>query len=133
MTFIIVKNPKAWWPVIVPGVTDDGKVVQNKFEMRFRILDEDETIEISKLLTAEVEADGGVTPSVARTVTVSGIMKLAEDWRGVEQAGEKGAATSVPFNQENVAMLCNLPNVTDAILRAYRACRAAEPETRRGN
>lgn len=129
MAFKIVKNPKAWWPVIVPGVTEDGKAVRNEFKMRFRLLDNDEHTDA---LTA-VRPAGELDEQAATQVTADFIMKLAEDWKGVEMNGEDDSTISLPFNRENLLTLIRLPNVADSIYRAYTACRAGEPELRRGN
>lgn len=132
MAFTIVKNPKAWWPVIVPGVTEEGKAVTNEFKMRFCILDNEELTALATA-TSGAEASANQTEGKAAELTADFIMKLAEDWSGVEMAGEKGSVVSLPFTRENLIMMVGIPNVTDAIVRAYVACRAGEPEVRRGN
>ena len=38
MAYRIVKAAQAWWPVEWQGVTDDGSIVTNRIEMRFRLL-----------------------------------------------------------------------------------------------
>ena len=134
MTFTIVKNPKAWWPVIVPGVTDEGKPVSNQFEMRFKLLDDAQSVALQDTILAGLGSGGIGSLADVQQKNIAAVMRIAEDWRGVEmECGKDQAAASVPFSAENVWMLCNLPNVSDAIFRAYQACRAGEPEIRRGN
>lgn len=132
MTYKIVKSPRAWWPVTFPGVTEDGEVVENKFEMRFKLLDEDEQAEIETelRLIADREDAADKKPS---ELSAPIIMRIAEDWRGVVTDDGTEAGASLPFNQENVATLMKVPNVFLGVARAYRACRAGQAETRRGN
>lgn len=134
MAFKIVKSPKAWWPVFIPGVTDDGTVVENKFEMRFRILDDDENRAVAEEMQRVAEAFDPATASESE-LAAQLVEKIAEDWRGVEMEDPAGgdAAISLPFTPDNIRMLVKLPNAWDSIARAYRACRTATPEKRLGN
>ena len=132
MSFKIVKSPKAWWPVTFSGVSEDGAIVQNSFEMRFRILDEDEqaAIEAEFRDLGEQEGADALIPS---KVSADLVMRIAEDWRGVCVDDGTEAGASLPFSAENVPTLMKVPNVFRAIGDAYRACRAGVPEARRGN
>ncbi len=132
MSFKIVKNPKAWWPVTFPGVTEDGDVVENSFDMRFRILDQDEHFAIEREMndfSATADLDAFVPSEVSATL----ILRLAEDWRGVAMDDGSDAGTSLPFSSENVATLMKVPNAFSSTLAAYRACRDAAPKARQGN
>ena len=134
MAFKIVKNPKAWWPVFIPGVTEDGTVVENSFEMRFRILDDDENRAVAaEMQTVAEEFDPTATSESELAAQL--VEKIAEDWRSVEMEDPAGgdAAISLPFTPENIRTVVKLPNAWDAIARAYRACRTATPEKRLGN
>ena len=42
LPFKIVKQPRAWWPVAWPGVAEDGGIVDNRIELRMRLLKVDE-------------------------------------------------------------------------------------------
>ena len=57
--FKIVASPRAWWPVVFAGVTEEGAIIENRFQMRFALLDED-----------------GIVPSIGRAV---GRLKLRVD------------------------------------------------------
>lgn len=43
--FKVISETLVWWPVLFSGVAEDGAVVDNKIELRFRILDEDTIVE----------------------------------------------------------------------------------------
>lgn len=131
--FKIVSQPKAWWPVKFAGVTDDGKVVQNEFELRFIILDEDanQDLEISISEAADtLVGEGRIKPS---QFAANVVMKMAEDWKGVTLDDGTEAGKSLPFSPENLQMLLKTPNVFLAVAAAYRDCRAGTQERRRGN
>lgn len=131
MSFVVVKNPRVWWPVIVPVLTEDGVREEQEFKMRFVLHDEEANMAIA------VEVDPIVplvddTPAKRLDRLADGVMKLAEDWAGVMmQEGEQ--QISMPFTRDNIRMVIGLPNVADAVLSAYRSCRRAEPERRLGN
>lgn len=36
MSFVVVKNPRVWWSVIVPVLSEDGVREEQEFKMRFR-------------------------------------------------------------------------------------------------
>lgn len=132
MAYKIVAQPKVWWPVSFKGATEDGEVVENVFEMRFRILDEDENAQLDREITQVREADD-INDRTLSDVMCPIVLRMAEDWRGVtEDDGTEGGA-SLPFNEENLKRMLRVPNVTAAIARAYRAARAGEPARRAGN
>ena len=132
MAYKIVSQPKAWWPVLFKGVTEDGTVVENTFEGRFRILDEDENLQLERDI-AKVRADEDVDEKSLSELIAPLIMKFLEDWRGVTEDDGTEAGASLPFNEENLKRMLRVPNVSGAIATAYRAARAGEPETRKGN
>lgn len=142
--FKIVEKRRAWWPVKFGGVTEEGRVVENKIELRFLIPDEDELAallvtvkELSAGLPAALSGElGGEAGSVAidnaaaPSETYAAIVEMiADDWRGV--GGENGEP--LPFAPENVGRLMRVPNVFMATMAGFRACRAAAPEIRSGN
>lgn len=126
----ITALPLVWWPVTFPGVTEDGEVVDNRFEMRFRILGEDEH-QAFVLDTSNNErlivSDGSVSAPSEEAVKV--VRQIAADWRGV--AAENGEL--VKFDDEHLRQLVNAPNVFTGIMKAYAACRAGRAEVRAGN
>lgn len=127
MAFKIVSQPRAWWPVEFPGVTEDGEVVSNSFRMRFRLLDQDEQAELEGAVIKMAGA-GDLASAPPSQVAADIVMKIAEDWEGVTVDDGSEAGKSLPFNAENVATLMNVPNVADGVMRAYRACRAGGRE-----
>lgn len=127
MAYRIVPQRRAWWPVTFPGVSEEGEIVENRFEMRFHILDEDAHLALIRdaaaLGSGETDAQdfgGAALPFVQR---------MADNWRGVE--AENGEA--LPWTGENIALLVKQPGVWPAVARGYAACRKAEPEIREGN
>lgn len=135
--FKVISETLVWWPVLFPGVAEDGKVVENKIELRFRILDEDAIDDFARTtnLTLEgnqeeageaVKADDRPAPSV---LMQRGLSPIVRDWRLV--AGANGEP--LPFNETNFQSLLRVPNVFTAILSAYAACRAGRAEVRAGN
>lgn len=95
MTFRIVKQPHAWWPVEWPGVAEDGAMVTNAIDMRFRLLKIEEATEFLRDVTAAQEADRRATAEAlgrgeeavqSDIVSLySGLVsRIAVDWRGLE-------------------------------------------------
>lgn len=132
MAYKIVKSPRAWWPVIFPGVTEEGAVVENEFRMRFKLLDEDEHEQLERELRELVDRDDAA--DMKRTELAADFtLRIAEDWQGVTMEGDNGAEISLPFGRDNILTMVRIPNVFKGIGTAYRSCRAGEPEKRRGN
>lgn len=132
MAFTIVRQIKAWWPISFAGVTEAGDVVTNSFRMRFLVLDEDAHQELERdvLKMVDQAGDGAVLSALAADV----VERIAEDWEGVTIEGDNGEAPqSLPFNRDNILTLVRVPNAFMGIVAGYRACRAGQPETRRGN
>lgn len=131
MSFVVVQNPRVWWPVIVPVLAEDGTRTEQQFKMRFILSDEETNVAIG-LRVDPVDLPANDTPSARLDRLTDGVMELAEDWSGVVQR-EGDTEKSLPFTRENVRLLLGLPNLIDAILSAYRSCRRADPERRLGN
>ncbi|CAN5267308.1 hypothetical protein BH10PSE13_BH10PSE13_23640 [soil metagenome] len=156
--FKLIASPLAWWPVIFAGVAEDGTVVENKIEMRFSILAEDEFAEFiaasrridalvvdAEALASAALQDGFIRRIVDRIGAAVGadkahdtpprifkaavLAEIVSDWRGV--GAENGEA--LRYSLEHFAQLLNVPNVAEAVLTAYRACRAGRAEGRAGN
>lgn len=136
--FRIVNERLAWWPVIFPGVSEDGNVIENKIELRFRILDEDEFPEFmakladtAALANPSVAADAasGMAPDSPSLLAARLLSPIVRDWRGV--ASENGEP--LPYSEETFRLLLRQPGVSGAVGRAYINCRNATPEVRSGN
>lgn len=149
--FVLAKERLAWWPVMFPSVADDGSVIENKIELRFVILGEDQFPTFIARLTEPLsvtgdpsmdgvagvggEGDGGALAASASDSekqsarAVEALLEVVRDWRHV--AGENGEP--LPFNRDNFGLLLNVPNAAGAIGRAYVSCRNATPEIRQGN
>lgn len=130
MGYKIVKERRAWWPVSWPGVTEDGAVVTNRIELRFRVHKVEEAYQLARefdSLQLDVpEGDGGqaLVSAYARLVE-----RMADNWRGVE--AENG--DPLPFATENVALLMNEPGVFNAVFAAWTDCINAREEAKAGN
>lgn len=122
----IVKERRAWWPVVWDAAAEDGGgVVENRIELRFRVLKVDDAAPLLER-AAQLEVRADLLPSAAMAELVA---ELADDWRGV--GGENGEA--LPWSTDNLQQLVNDPGVFDATMRAYRKCLAGQPEARAGN
>jgi hypothetical protein len=136
--FRLVPDQSAWWPVVWPGVSEDGKIVENRIELRYRLLDADQIIDL-QVEGARVDQrvaalgaamlSGDAEPATATEIWAGYLGRIVIDWRGV------GAANGepLPFSAENLQRLLKVNGVFGAILRAFDACVAAREETRRGN
>lgn len=131
--FTIVKTARAWWPVTFPGVAEDGTVVQNSFDMLFRLLKVDEVAAFQsehadiaeKIAGTMSEEDKDKASALAAEV----VKLIADNWRGVAAEG----VGEIPWSDENLRMLLNEPHAFDGILAAWRACMAAGKTIRAGN
>lgn len=134
----IVQNRRAWWWVVFPGVTEEGRVVENKIELRFTIHDEDafvqllnEAAELPKkaAVVVDAEEDEEKRKILLSTFYAEFVQRIATDWRGV------GAENGEPlkWEQENIRQLMAMPNVFAATVKAFVACRSGEKDTRAGN
>lgn len=128
--FKIIAAPLVWWPVTFPGVSEDGEVVENRIEMRFRILTEDDHRDYLKraALLTELEV-GGDGMSAGSETAAKLVGEIAADWRGV------GAANGEPlkFEPDHLRQLMNVPNAFLGVMRAYASARAGRAEARAGN
>jgi hypothetical protein len=128
--FKITAAPLVWWPVTVPGVSEEGEVVENRFEMRFRILTEDEHQAFILSVGANEKLDvANGTVSAPSEEAAKVVLRIAADWRGV------GAENGEPlkFSDEHLRQLLNVPNAFNGVMKAYGACRAGRAEVRAGN
>ena len=135
--FKVISETLVWWPVLFPGVAENGEVVENKIELRFRILDEDAIDDFARTTNLilegnqeeaaeSVKAEDRPVPSV---LMQRGLSPIVRDWRLV--AGANGEP--LPFGDANFQSLLRVPNVFAAILSAYTACRAGRAQVRAGN
>ncbi len=138
--FKVVSETLVWWPVLFAGVTEDGEVIENKIEVRFRILDEDaidDFVRTTNLIIAppkakdadELQAEDATPRPAASLLMQRGLSPIVHDWRLV--AGANGEP--LPFSDTNFQSLLRVPNVFPAILSAYADCRAGRAEVRAGN
>ena len=125
--FQLLPEQLAWWPVAFAGVTEAGEVIENRIDLRFLILDEDGIIAFYERFSAPPGEEEAKLPASRRAAKL--LMEIVRDWRGVAAANKE----ALPFNEENFARLLAVPNVAAAVAEAYRAARAAEPETAKGN
>jgi hypothetical protein len=146
VAFRIVAQPRAWWPVSFPGVTEEGEVVENRFEMRFMLHGEDEHAQLlarvamlrDKAETMALEAFGENPTAAdveAKKLTILSalyaetVKEFAVDWRGV--GAENGEL--LKFGDKEVRLLMNMPGVFRATFEAYQSCRLGGMAVREGN
>jgi hypothetical protein len=131
--FRIVSERLCWWPVTFPGVTEEGGIIENKIELRFKVLDEDDFQPFVDRLTGisadQVEADVQAEKPTESARAAALLSEVVRDWRLVAAANGE----ALPFSAENFRALLRTPNVGGAIGRAYISCRNAKPEVREGN
>lgn len=126
--FRIVKEPKAWWPVTWQGVAEDGSLVENKIELRFRMLKVDAAAAFIRDVVAASETEA--EPGADLPATYAGLIaRIADDWRGV--GAENGEP--LPWSIENLRLLMNEGGLFTHVFAAFRACLAAAPKAREGN
>lgn len=137
MAYKIVSQARAWWPIRFNGVTEDGEIVVNEIEGRFKILDEDDFVEFNEDI-AEVSAALSSATDKAERRKLSALispfyLRILEDWRGVTEDDGNGGASSVPFGKESLERMLRVPNFARGVTTANHEVRTAEPETRKGN
>lgn len=145
--FKIVKQPRAWWPVTFSGVTEDGAIVENAFELRMLLLKDDAFAEF--LWDAQEAADAELARGADRAGLYAPLVaRIADDWRGVHAENDEplrwdvpagwrddkdGDGRRRPLNAPNLRLLMNEPGMFTHVVRAFRACQAAQPQVREGN
>ena len=133
MAYRIVKQPQAWWPVEWDGVAEDGGIVANRIELRFRLLKVAEAAQFIRdamaLRTREQEEMVAGKGDELAVLYAGLVERIATDWRGVE--AENGEP--LPWQTANLALLMNEPGLFAHVSEAFRGCLAAEPKIRAGN
>ena len=134
--FKIVASPRAWWPVVFAGVTEEGAIIENRFQMRFALLDEDAhqalMVEARDLLTRDGEdADGAAL--LFSQIAADFVVRIAEDWREVVIDNGTKEGDPLPWSRENLPIVLRQPNVFRAVISAYRDCRDGREAIRSGN
>ena len=143
----LVKERRAWWPVVFKGVTEEGRVVENKVEFRFTIHSEDDHAQLlasaaglrdrAEELVREEVGDIEVSQeelaekklTILSRLYAEFVERFATDWRGI------GAENGDPlrFEPENLRLFMNVPGTFKATFEAYAKCRIGEKEARAGN
>lgn len=141
MAYKIVKERKAWWPVSWKGVGEEGEIITNKIELRFRLLKVDEAVKIALAVDGVRAAEETPTGDGSDPATVAAaiaalpvryaelVMQIADDWRGVQ--AENGEP--LPFGADNLALLMNEPGLFGHVFEAFRDCINAREEAKAGN
>ncbi|UIJ46899.1 histidine kinase [Sphingomonas cannabina] len=154
MAYKVVKNPRVWFPVKWDGLAEDGTIVVNAIEMRFRLLKVDEAVEFMRDVfaaqAAVVEAERGDAAEKADLAQIHAelIARIASDWRHIEfENGEPmrwdvpddwltdldGKGKRKPLKAPNVRMFFNEPGTFLAAFNAWRDAQNAKGEIRAGN
>lgn len=119
--FKLVAERTAWWPVTWKGVTEDGEIVENRIEVKFRIVGRREFAELFLAEPQEGQSQEELDRRAAERVIL--------DWRGI--ADENGKP--LPFTPELRDQWLDLPMVAVATMEAYARLFAAVPEVREKN
>ncbi len=126
--FKIVKEPRAWWPVLWSGVAEDGTLVENRIELRFRLLKVDAAAafirDVVETQTIEAQPDADLPTMYADLVG-----RIADDWRGVH--AENG--DPMPWTPENLRLLMNEGGMFKTVFSAFRGCLSGQKDIREGN
>lgn len=147
MAYRVVKDARAWWPVTWTGVTEDGDLIENSIELRFRRLKVDAASAwLADVVVAQaIEAEPGADLS---RVYAELVARIATDWRGVEAENGDPLRWDVPdgwlsdldadgarkpLDAPNVRLLMNEGGMFTAIFKAFRACLSGEEKIRSGN
>lgn len=117
----------AWWPVTWSSPTEDGDVVKNRIELRFRIVGDAEFAELMTTVPAELDkkaADKAGPELIAarRAARAEFVQQLADGWRGI--GDENGSPLS--WAPEVIGPVVDLPGLLPAIVSAARECRVGE-------
>lgn len=129
--FVVVKERRAWWPVVWRGAAEDGgALIENRIELRFRLLDVD-ALEALQKRAAEVDTEiAAAAPGRARSEIYAGLIaEIASDWRGVCAENSE----PLPWSADNLRLLMGVPGIFGIVMEAYRDCLAGRAETRLGN
>ncbi|MBN8844792.1 MAG: hypothetical protein J0H88_16245 [Sphingomonadales bacterium] len=132
MAYVIVEQPRAWWPIRFNGVTEEGEIVENEVRGRFIILDEDEFKEFEDDMMAVLVTDKPVTKKVSQLLSPF-IMRILENWEHVLEDDGTKQGRSLPFDEPNLQRMLRVPNFAAAVAAACREVRKAEPVRRTGN
>lgn len=97
--YVLMKEPKVWWPVAVQKPVDGGGVVEERFEAEFLLLGQDKIEELSR-------SEAGHKALMAEALV---------GWRGVSREG----GGEVAFSPEVRAQLIDIPFVRRALARAF--------------
>jgi hypothetical protein len=88
MSYKIVKQARAWWPVKWEGVAEDGAIVTNQVDVQFNLLKVDAAADwIAQMLGAtKAEAQQNVSGDVKMLPAIYAgmIARIANNWRGFE-------------------------------------------------
>lgn len=112
--FTLTDNPTYWWPVEVPmpSQSEAGKTEPVRFDAQFRHLGLEETEKLQGELGKTVTTDAQL------------VMRICTSWREVRD----GHGNDLPFTEENVRRLLNVPHSMDAIYAAFKASRQGAAE-----
>jgi len=134
MAYKIVSQAKAWWPIRFNGVTEDGEIVVNEIRGRFKILDEDEHIQLQLDMSTATNGVATDQPDVKISDLIAPyVLRILEDWEGVTEDDGSESGRSLPFNEDNLKRMLRVPNFSSGLATAHAEVRAASPERRKGN
>lgn len=117
----------AWWPVKWASPKEDGGVIENRIELRFRLLDDDA---FNDLMLEQVPAldkkliglAGEELEAQRRANRATFVRAMADGWRGIGDSEDK----PLDFTDDLIASVFALPGLTAAATTAFRQCRVGE-------
>lgn len=129
MSFDLLDKPLIYIPVKWPGLkaddNGDAVAVEHTVDVQVEMLDVDplnEWVKSSTAIAADADRD-------ARREHERGSFKtLARNWRGVVAKGK-----ALPFTDENIDKLLQVPGFVDAFGNAYITAWSGKAELREGN
>jgi hypothetical protein len=135
--FVIVKERRAWWPVVWDIAADGGKVTQAKCELQFTVPDAEALSALLEKVRSFSDAalEGEEAINLGDMMTEI-LMPHIADWRAVgveEEVDGKIAKVALPFDEPNFRMLVIQPGAYAAILTALKECGAGSAAIRRKN
>ncbi len=127
--FVLVKQPRAWWPVSWQSADDGDTRRENRIELHFKRISPERFEEIFQVGRIEGNAATLLDYNRAR------LLELADGWRGIVAEAEDGAEPApIAFDTGNIdAILRAEPNFVTGFTVAYIDFFHALPKAIEGN
>ena len=103
--FKLQQKPLVWWPVTIKVPVDGGQISEHEIQVQFELLDQDKYDELA------LKGDSHV------------VKQITKNWKDI--ADEHGE--TLPFNEDNLALLTNKIFVRTGILFGYMSAVSGAP------